>query len=69
MRYSSLFISPAHHTSVLLSTGNPGPTLLEDAENFTLLLEVINETQPDPDPERKTELSLIALLKTFKAST
>jgi len=54
---------------VLLIIGNPGPTILEDTENFTLLLKVINETQsdPDPDPERKTELSLIALLKTVKA--
>lgn len=70
MRYCWLFIWPAHHTSVLLIIGNPGPTILEDTENFTLLLKVINETQsdPDPDPERETELSLIALLKTVKAT-
>lgn len=60
-------MSPAHHTSLPWSTGVPGPRLLEDAVSLTFLLEVINEVQPDDGPERKTQISLITVLKTVNA--
>ena len=45
VRCWSLLIAPAHHTSPLCTTGVPGPSLLDEAENLEFA--VIKETQPE----------------------